>query len=472
MGYIRKEFRIILDKSDRQFVIPNCFERFIHEKKAFHNLIIKSKGGNCICTNCHHHFLSKAKINKEIKCPNCKQKLLIKTDRLSRYVFKDYLQLLDKVDDTFILRTFELYSFYNDRKTEHFTTEFMRTIIKGDLPIDFVTNQVHNHMGYMYIAHYQPFHSWRKRNRRWAYRDVTGMVCPYNLKSILKNTDLKYSQLDKFVSKMEYIDFIEYFTTIAHYPSFEMLVKLKLYHLAKDANQFYLGNTFQSIFELPKTFYPFMKKHNINYEQLKVLQLLKRQDIKLIKRLVGYYNLEELSRYVDLKKAYQKILRKHSHSEHEYLDYLRACKQLGYDMKCNKILFPSNLRMEHDRVYDLLEIVKNEANDRLIEERVKELNKYVYQNNKYIVFPASSVDSLIEESRQQKNCVKSYCSRYALAETDIYFMRELEHQDKSLVTIEVKKHKVVQSKIKGNNPVTKEQQKFIDRWEKKILVAS
>lgn len=51
-------------------------------------------------------------------------------------------------------------------------------------------------------------------------------------------------------------------------------------------------------------------------------------------------------------------------------------------------------------------------------------------------------------------------------------MRELKHQDKSLVTIEVKKHKVVQSKIKGNNPVTKEQQKFIDRWEKKILVAS
>lgn len=30
------------------------------------------------------------------------------------------------------------------------------------------------------------------------------MVCPYNLKYLLKNTELKYSQLDKYVSKMDH----------------------------------------------------------------------------------------------------------------------------------------------------------------------------------------------------------------------------------------------------------------------------
>ncbi len=61
----------------------------------------------------------------EIKCPNCKQTLLVKTNRLQQCEFKDNLQLLDKVEDTFILRTFELYFTYNRFYTTHKITEFV-----------------------------------------------------------------------------------------------------------------------------------------------------------------------------------------------------------------------------------------------------------------------------------------------------------------------------------------------------------
>lgn len=466
--YIKKKHRYILDLADKQFTIPNSFQRFINEKKRLHNLVIKSKGNNLWCTCCNHRFVAQAKVNCMIKCPNCKQKLLVKSDRLHAYIFKDNLQLLDKVENNFVLRTFELQTQYNVERKKSYITEFMRTIIDETNVYDFVSNQTCNHMGYMYIAHNLPFTHWRGRNYRWAYRDVAGMICPYNLKGLLKNTDLKYSQLDKFVKKMDYIDFIHYFKHIARYPSFELLVKLKLYNLAVAADKFNTGSSFQSVLGLPKNYYNFIKKHNLNYNQLSVLRLIKKEDIRLINKLVNYNNLKELSRYVNIEEAYYKVL-KNKHIEHEYLDYLRMCVQLDYPMKDKKILFPDDVKKEHDRLLDLIEIVKNEANDRLIKQRLEYLNNNIYQSKKYIIFPAPSVESLINESKQQCNCVKTYCSRYALGESDIYYLREINNPDKSLVTVEVRGTDIVQAKIKYNNNPNKEQLKFLDKWQTKVL---
>lgn len=465
--YIKKKYRELLSKADKQFTIPPSFQKFIEKQKMAHNLIIKSKGNNCRCTFCHNKFVAQTKVNREIRCPNCKQKLLVKTDRLQQYNFKDNLQLLDKVDNVLVLRTFELYTSYNKDKMESHITEFMRTIIENDEIHDFTSNQVLNHMGYMYVAHYVPFIYWKARSR-WAYRDVRAIVAPCNIRRLLKNTNLKYSMLDKYVTKMDYIDLVRCMK-LASYPSFEMLVKMKLYNLVSEADKFTTGKNFQEIFGLSKTYYQFMKKHNINYKQLQVLKILQKEDIKLINKLVNYNNLEDLSKYVNLEDAYYKVLKRNHHREHEYLDYLLMCLKLQYSLKDKKILFPKNLMQEHDRLVNLVEIVKNEANDRLIKERLEELNKNVYQNRKYIIFPAPSVASLLDESRQMSNCVKSYCSRYALGETDIYFLRMIEHQDRSLVTVEINNNEIVQARTKYNEPINKSQENFLDKWKKTVL---
>ena len=152
--YVKKKYRKLLDISDKQFTIPSYFQKFIDEKTKLHNLVIKSKGNECWCTCCHHNFVAQTKVNCMIKCPNCKQYLLIKTDRLKYHVFKDCLQLLDKVEDKFVLRSFELYSSYNDGKVSNTITEFMRTIIDGNEAIDFVGTNTHNHFGSIYVSHY------------------------------------------------------------------------------------------------------------------------------------------------------------------------------------------------------------------------------------------------------------------------------------------------------------------------------
>ena len=79
------------------------------------------------------------------------------------------------------------------------------------------------------------------------------------------------------------------------------------------------------------------------------------------------------------------------------------------------------------------------------------------------------MDALIDESSQQNNCVRTYADRIASGKCDIYFMRLVSDQNKSLVTIEVKNKKVVQKRTKHNGNTTLEQDKFITNWERKIL---
>ena len=470
MAYIKKEFRRLLQLCDEQFTIPKSFEKFRADVEQTHNLIIKSKKGHCLCTNCQQEFTCYKKVNTETKCPSCRKKLLIKTDRLQCYMMKDCLQLIDRIEDKYVIRTFELYSFYNNNKVRHMCTEFMRTILIDNEEHDFVSDVTHNKFGYIYIGHRQKHQHWRSRDTRWAYRDIHGMVCPYNLKSLFKGTVYQYSQLDKFVKHSGYTDIAYFLKVIPNHPRFEYLVKLKLYNLASEVSKFdsVINNKFEDVFRVNKEFYPFMKKHDITYNQLRVLQLAKKADIRLLKGLQDCYNLEWLSKVVNLEKAWRLGLL-NSRNEHEYKDYLEFCIQLGYDMKDKNVLYPKNLTKSHDKLEKLVEICENEANSRLLKERYELLKEKIYQNKKYLIYPASSADELIEESKQQSNCVKTYCKKAAFGECDIYLMRLCENPERSLVTVEVRDDKVVQARVKHNNECTKEQWKFLHNWEERIL---
>ena len=201
-----------------------------------------------------------------------------------------------------------------------------------------------------------------------------------------------------------------------------------------------------------------------------LLKLLQKKDIKLINKLVNYNNLEELSKYVKLEDAYYKILKKNKFHEHEYLDYLRMNALLERDLKDKRILFPKNLMEEHDKLVKLIKLVEDEQNDKLIKLRLKKLNKNIFQNEKYIVFPAPSIESLQKEANSQKNCLLLYCKKYALGECDIFFLRKRKNIDESLVTIEIRNSKIIQARSKYNEPINKEQEKFLNTWAKKVLL--
>ena len=154
----------------------------------------------------------------------------------------------------------------------------------------------------------------------------------------------------------------------------------------------------------------------------------------------------------------------------KYLDYLSMAKQQKMDLKDKSILYPKKLKEKHDDLQHQIRVKKDKNINKLIKKRYEQIKKNEFQNSKYVVYPVKSIEELIDESSQQNNCVKTYAERIAMKKCDIYFMRLLANTKKSLVTIEVRDNKIVQKRTKNNEITTKEQDKFLNIWEKKMLM--
>lgn len=123
----------------------------------------------------------------------------------------------------------------------------------------------------------------------------------------------------------------------------------------------------------------------------------------------------------------------------------------------------------HDKYEKQVQIMKQELLAKKIVERVALLSKNTFKNKEFIIFPATSVNDLIDESKQQNNCVRTYAEKYAEGDCDIYFMRKVNTPKISLVTVEVKNDRIVQKRTKNNANTNKKQDKFLDEWQKKLL---
>ena len=234
---------------------------------------------------------------------------------------------------------------------------------------------------------------------------------------------------------------------------------------------------FENVFGVPKSYYGFMKRNNITYLQLEILRLLKEcniSKIRYLQRFADYYGkidkLTEIANYINLNK-FIKYSKKHRGKIDIYMykDYLKFAKMLGFDLKNKKYIFPTNLKEEHDKLEKEYKVQEENIINNAIIKRGKELNKNKYSDKKFIVFPAYTLKDLKNESKEQNNCVRTYAEDYAKGTCDIYFMRDINNQKKSLVTIEVKNKRVAQSRTKCNYSTNKEQNKFLRKWEEKVL---
>ena len=172
MGYVKKAYKAIFNKLDYYTDMPKGWNEFVDKQAWFQNLIIKSSKGKCHCTNCNHDFISNKKVNEQVKCPNCKNKYLIKRSNLRYYDFKDYLSILDYVNDTFVIRYFELKTIIDANHEHHSTVvEFAREIpSRTYYRTIFVNDRVSRCQCYIYIHHSNYFDEtkWREYTRNYS----------------------------------------------------------------------------------------------------------------------------------------------------------------------------------------------------------------------------------------------------------------------------------------------------------------
>lgn len=479
MGYIKVAYRKILEQLDSNPRPPKGWDKFVEKQEEYQNLIIKSSKNKCHCTNCNFDFISKKKINEITKCPNCHCKLLIKRSNIKYYEFRDYLSILNKVDDTLIIRYFELKTII-DAMHKHSSSivEFAREIIKDKDSEIFVNEKVSKCMGYTYICHsdYYAVDKWRKYTRYYSLID-TSIVFPYNIKKLLNNTVYKYSFLWDLAKHCLYIDLSSLLLHLDEINKVEILTKMKLYNLALQSHHFEKWSSFENVFGVSKDFYYFMRRNNITYRQLEILRILKEKDISKIRYLEKFSTygdsislLEDVSRYINLNRfiKYSKMHHRRF-DQYVYRDYLKFASFLDFDLKDNKYAFPKNLKEEHNKLEKQYKVQNRKIINNTIIKRAKKLSINIYKDNTFIIVPANSLKNLQDESKQQNNCVRTYAENYASGKCDIYFMRNVDNPQKSLVTVEVQNNKIVQSRTKNNRGTTITQDKFLNQWEKQVL---
>lgn len=473
MGYINKKTRNLIEKMKVECTLPDNWNEFIYEQEKNHNLILKTKN-IYYCTNCQQSFtyLNKGpKIKQETICPHCKNKYTVRSGTLRKWKARDNILLLDKVDGELIIRIFDMETYYNPEKQEmeHDTVEYARKIVDDDYR-ELRNERVSIAQCGPFVYHWKDHEGeWRTYDGEWYESLSQGYLYKDNLKKILKGTLYERSRIWELVKKEKYV-YLEDVLRAAKYPSFEMLVELKLFNLAYDAKHIYDKGTFKQIFGVDKTFYEFMKKHNITSEQLKILRMYPVKDIKTINFLKRYeYVIEDIKKYVSVEKFIKYFRTKRLKDAHLYRDYLRFAKELGLDLKNKRYLFPDKLKTMHDKYEKQLKQIREEKLIQQILVRANKLAQFTYQDKDFIIFPADSVKALVDESKQQNNCVRTYSERYANGECDIYFMRNVKTPEISLVTVEVKENKVVQKRTKNNEITNKKQDKFLNKWQKQVL---
>lgn len=266
-------------------------------------------------------------------------------------------------------------------------------------------------------------------------------------------------------------------SSLTYYPicckQFEYLVKMKLYRLAAtgpDVVKF--DKNFKNTFGVDKKYYSFMKDIDISVSQLNALRICPTTNIDLINFIsTDTFLFEELSEYVkvDKIKTYFEKEKLDYHNIYEYYDYIRCCKHLSLDMEDKNILFPKEFIRAHDKITGEMVI----ATDPKINERIHTLSNLLllnkYEDDKYVIFPAVSVESLIDESSQMSNCVRNYCLDVSNNECQIYFMRYKDNLSKSLITIEVRDGKIVQARAKFNELPSEDEMKILKKWERDII---
>lgn len=473
MSYLKKEYRVLINKIDKELKMPKGWYYFVKKEQAKQNFIIKSKG-ICNCHNCGTNFKSSKTINEYEKCPKCHNIYLIKQSNYSWHLFENVLILVDEIDDKWVIRLFEIFTKYTPKSIYHSKpAEYGRIIIsknKDKNIIELANDRAYNSLwGSIRIDHTREGKKWRLFNKFYRSFSASGKVYDKNLKELFKNTEFKYSQLWDVAKNNDELD-IRYHL-VNNFPSTEFLAKMQLYKLAADAGAFNKGKSFKDRFGIEKEYYQFMKKNNIDYRQLSILKIYKVQNIDNINFLNKFdpIDIEKLQKIVNLDNfiEYAKGI-KHFDIK-MYIDYIYFLKELRIDLTNKRYLFPENLKAKHDEYSKQILIKNNKQVDKQIHRRYRQLKKNSFSDKKYMLVPAKSFESLEDESEQLNHCVRSYAKKYAKGSCDIYFMRENKTPKKSLITIEVIDGKISQSRTKGNGIPNSNQSKFIKKWERRVL---
>lgn len=486
-GYFKKYVNMGVTEDIKKFVNEEIFgtKEYVFVKKE--NGILKG-----FCTKCFKEFdLEYAKHNAASVCPSCGAPVTAKLTRYGRGNCENkacfYYFEKSPAPDVVICKGYYVSRKYDDYKNP--CTEY-------DLCAIYIFKAKESVMISPNYGSWEMKKSIFDFNLGW----LANVRCHCSFDSIgkaIKGTCFEHIPYKPFKG---YYSMTKLFDEYSKHPGIEYLVKEGFVDLVKcklNGDRTYStvnwnGKNIFKILKINKVDLREIKSQNINvsFLFLKVFHDCKNRKWNLtveeIVKLVSnfYFEYEELiklTEYSSMKKIFNyffKQLTKYNKNYYSngavlrtFKDYIADCKKLQMDLSKEQILFPKDLYKAHQHTTKQIKIKANKKYDAMIKERAKSLEKYIFQDENYLIRPALSSLDLIEEGSQLNHCVAThYTIPYAEGKTNILLVRKIAEPDKPYCTVEVKDNEVKQAYIKNDKIPPRDTLDFIDKFKKAKLI--
>ena len=302
-----------------------------------------------------------------------------------------------------------------------------------------------------------------------------------------RGSDLKYANLDMLRLGFEAPDnpyrLICYIYNFLKYPSIEILEKAGFERIVgeranegksravnwrakdlrkilglkpKEIKEFRSLGRYARLYELEK--YKDIKKmgYKVSFDQIDLLPDYRMKE-----------KIREIERYVKLEKALE-YLETQEDDCGIYLDYLKECRQLGYDMKNKKVLFPEELQAAHEETSEKIRIQEDGKKKVAFKKSTDKIyGRPAYREEKLLIRAAQSPEELAKESAALHHCVRNYVDSVANGICAILFIRKTTSPDKPYFTLELSPEgKIVQCRGNHNCAYPEDVKEFLERWQK------
>ena len=262
--------------------------------------------------------------------------------------------------------------------------------------------------------------------------------------------------------------------------------------LSRYGHQMPEGRTPQEVFGLSGQPLKEILSINPSWSELDIYRKISAQqkvDLAVFQRLYARvthpYRLPDIAQHLSLQKI-ENYLDKQEVLEGkrvpdiilgDWLDYLNACKKLGYDLSDDRILRPKDLTKAHDDATALAKEKENRRTAQRIEQAAQKWNGYAWQSDGLLIRPIRSYRELVTEGQKLKHCVANYAKSYADGSCKLFCIRKQFEPDTPYYTLELgKEDRLVQYRgyrndAENNYQPQEEVRRFVTQWMKKIVEA-
>ena len=188
--------------------------------------------------------------------------------------------------------------------------------------------------------------------------------------------------------------------------------------------------------------------------------------VREIFREYSFIKFSSAARYLD-KQREKYELQKYDVVMY-WKDYLDMAKVEGLDLEHNRaLLYPENVKKEHDRYSDLKELIKSQHLEQGLAFRAELLDDLAFSDDDFRIVPLRCVQDFLNESNELNHCVKTYADRCSDDQTNIFGLRKIDEPDKPYFTVNIDNNgNLIQNRGKNNCSPPKEVKTFVNKWLK------